>query len=153
MGLFRQLWIALLPQPLGQGDEAGAQVAAVHGGDEDGRQGLGGLDVIPVVEMPPPLGQLLDAVQHMPQQRRHLLLLHQSQLPGRQAAEQRHADVGGGRAVGHLVGGELLDVVRREVVMLRCQLFCKVAPDVLRLVEQEALVPRPDGGTLGHGAV
>ena len=153
LGLFRQLWIALLPQPLGQGDEAGAQVAAVHGGDEDRRQGLGGLDVIPVIEMPPPLGQFFDAVQHMPQQRRHLFLLCQSQLPGRQAAEQRHADVGGGRPVGRLVGGELLDVVRREVVMLRRQLFRKVAPDVLRLVEQKALVSRPDGGTLGHGTV
>ena len=109
--------------------------------------------MIPVVEMPPPLGQLLDAVQHMPQQRRHLFLLCQPQLPSRQAAEQRHADVGGGGAVGHLVGGELLEVVRREVVTLRRQMLRKVAPDVLRLMEQEPLIPCPNGGTLGHGTI
>ena len=127
-------------QSFPQGDQAGAQVARVHGGYIAGREGRGGSRVIPVVEMSVPLGQRLQRIQQMPDEGERLLPGAQIQVRRRQAAQQGHAGVGGRGMPGGPQVGSLLHVVGRQPVILRAKPVCKILPDQRPLVEQEGPV-------------
>ena len=104
-------------QRLPQSEERGIEVPAVHSGEIGRRQGLETLGVVPVEEVPPMPGELLQRVQTVGDQRRCLRFLQQLHLHTAGQGQQGQTDVGGGGPMGEAHRRLLLKVVRGQVVI------------------------------------
>ena len=135
-GPLRQRGKAVFPQTAFQGDEAGAEVSTVNGGDILRRQGRKAAGVVPVVEVPVPAGQGFHAVQAVTDQRPRFPGAEKAQVRGGQDGEESQPDIGGTGPVGQSHRRLNLPVVRREPVVLRPQAFGEKTPGVPGAAEE-----------------
>ena len=124
-------------QTLAQRQQVPGQIAAVHRGDVAWRERLQGFGVVPVVEVPAMARQQFHGGQ------RALGSLHQStdlqvsEVQRGEVGQQRQSDIGGRSASRHHQGRVLLDIVRRQPVVLGADPGLEEGPGATRQPAQE----------------
>ncbi len=141
---------AVLGKARCNGREARGEVAAVHGGDIRGRERQLRARVVPVVEMPAPLGQRLAGRQHAVYELERSLLRRRAQICRSQGARHSQADIRRRGALGDAHWRLFLVVVRRQKAALRRAEFVEVSPNFPALVEQKAPVFPAQGRVFLH---
>ncbi|MDT4803918.1 hypothetical protein FQZ97_366840 [compost metagenome] len=121
-----------------QGEQQPGQVAAVHRRHVVRRQGLQGLRVVPVVEVPAMALQPGHAGQRAVEAFQQAPGAQVAEVVGGQVREQRHAHVGRRGAVGDDGGGLLLQVVGWQPVVRRADMLVEERPGLARQPAQEA---------------
>ena len=129
-----------LQQAAAQHPHVPDQVAAVDGGDVEGPQGLAGVGVVPVEEVPPVALQLLHRFDRAGGAVEQLPAAQVPQIVRGQVGQQRQAHVRRAGAMGHAVAGLLLEVVGGQPVLLRSGEHLEVAPGEPGDAAQEAHV-------------
>ena len=144
--LFRQCKLPRLLRRPSQGDQAGQQVPAVHGGDVGRLQRREAPDIVPVVQVSPESGHGLQRIQHMSGQGKGGSPVREPQIPGGHGAEQGQADIGGTGALRDLLLRDLLQVIRGKPVPFLCHQALEIPPDIPGGMEQEDPVLLPGTG-------
>ena len=117
---------------LGHRDQVAREVAAVDAGHVGRRQHPQRLGVVPVVEMAVVLVHALDGVERGAEAAGQRRQVDPAEPVGAAAGQQVHADVGRRGPVGDRELGVELQVVRRQVVVLRADHALEEAPRVAR---------------------
>ncbi len=127
---------AIFQQSTAQRDKAGAEVSAVHRGDITRRHRRAVRGLVPVIKMPVPFFQPLQARQHFRKQLHGTLHTDKVQIRRRQHGEQSQTDVRWRGAAAQSRRWLRLKIVRRQVVVLRGKKFRKISPRVPRVITQ-----------------
>ena len=125
----------------GAGGERGGKVAAVHGRDIRRLEHRERFGIVPVIQMPFPLGQTLERIEDPFAERERLAPGCDAELSRRERARKRHGDVRRACPVGALRRGRELHVVRRQIVRRRRAVFAKIPPDLCGAPQEEFPLP------------
>ncbi|MNZ46191.1 hypothetical protein D3C78_638660 [compost metagenome] len=132
------LVVGQLQQAGAQGQQQPGQVAAVHRRHVARRQGLQRLGVVPVVEVVAVALQPVHAGERLLQAPQQPSGAQVAEVVGGQIRQQGHAHVGRRGAVGDDSGGLLLEIVRRQPVVLRADMAVEESPGPPRQDPQKA---------------